>query len=230
MPRKKKGNPDQSMSIFFILDGSGSMSGVQDDVIGGVNEFIELQKKEPGQTTFSLTVFDTSVNKVYDAEPIANVKEVNRAITFRGGGTALLDAVGKTLADAEGANLPGKKLVVIYTDGHENSSTEFKNDDIKKLISRLEQQGDWTFTYMSADVDNFDNARAIGVAAGNYVMTSSGTTRGNFSTLSRASTAHRVSPTMSSKNFAEEYNVNAAEAAILQEQGGLVLDKDNQQE
>src|SRR6266542_325449 len=103
-----------SLHIFFILDGSGSMQGVQDDVVGGINAFIEDQKElDDGDTYFSLTVFDDNVKQYYTSKRITEVDDVTRDITLMGGSTALLDAVGKTLTEVEQANLQGKKLVII---------------------------------------------------------------------------------------------------------------------
>src|SRR5215212_5493369 len=105
MPRKQKNKTNGKMSVFFILDGSGSMSGVQDDVVGGVNTFIEEQQKENPDGVFSLTVFDTNIKKHVVAKPIKKVSKVDRKVTLMGGMTALLDAVGKTVSEVENDKL-----------------------------------------------------------------------------------------------------------------------------
>lgn len=178
--------------IYVILDGSGSMSSVQDDVIGGINALIQEQKElDDNDTFFSLTTFDTTSEQWYDETPMQDVEEVDRSITFRGGGTALLDAVGKTLSDASAKQNKGRKLVVIYTDGEENQSREWTNQGVKKLIDELEAEGDWAFTFMSADVDNFQQAQKMGIAAGNYMTTNSSTTYGATRSMSNAASFYR---------------------------------------
>lgn len=153
--------------IFLVLDGSGSMSGVKNEVVKGTNELIEEQQAEAsasGDTIqFSLTSFDTQVNPVYIGEEISLVKPVTTKDTFLGGGTALYDAVGTTLAEAEKDPAP-RNLVVIYTDGHENASSEYTKDQIRDLIKDLEATGRWQFMYLGAEFEDFANeAGAIGI-------------------------------------------------------------------
>lgn len=153
--------------IFLVLDGSGSMSGVKKEVVKGTNELIEEQQAEAaasGETIqFSLTSFDTQVNPVYIGEEISLVKPVTVKDTFLGGGTALYDAVGKTLSEAEQDPAP-RNLVVIYTDGHENASSEYTKDQIRDLIKDLEGTGRWQFMYLGAEFEDFaKEAGAIGI-------------------------------------------------------------------
>src|SRR5581483_4590025 len=201
--------------IYLILDGSGSMSNVQSDVIGAVNQLIEDQKElDSGDTYFTFTVFDTKVKKFYDAAPITEVDPVDRSATLLGGGTALLDAVGKTLTDARGEKRSGKNLVFIYTDGYENSSSEWTNQGIKTLIKDLEDEGNWTFTFMSADVDNFDAAQKIGISAGNYMTTNSSTTYGAVRNLSRAAHSHKFSEAGATTSLLKDYNITPESIAV----------------
>lgn len=168
------------LSIFFILDGSGSMSGIQTEVVDGLNHFIQEQKDDAAlngdDVKFSLTVFDYQPNSVYLAEDIALVNPVTKKDTFLGGGTALLDAVGSTLTQVKNKNLPGKKLVVIYTDGYENSSREFSAGQIKNLVDELNADNDWTLIQMGVEVNDYHTASAMGISAGNYMVSSGGGT------------------------------------------------------
>ncbi len=209
------------LSIFFILDGSGSMSGVQTEVVDGLNEFIQEQKDEAALGTnvvFSLTVFDYKPTIVYMAEDIASVQTVTKKDTFLGGGTALYDAIGATLTKAKNENLPGKKLVAIYTDGYENSSTEFKPEEVKDLIKELENDGDWTVIFMSAEINDFATAQNLGVAAGNYTVVRGGAA-GMSSTmtgLSQATHAHaRNVAVASTGTFFSDYTNSDLEEAII---------------
>lgn len=185
----------------MILDGSGSMHSVQDEVVEGVNNFIEEQQNNGGDTVFSLTVFDDKVKQVYMAEDIDLVKSIDESVTYMGGTTALLDAIGRTLTKADKENLKGKKLGVIYTDGMENASSEFDEKDIKAMIERLEGQGDWTFIYMSADVDSFDYAKSLGVATGNYAMVASANTGATMSSISKSTQDFQNQQQMSTPTY-----------------------------
>jgi hypothetical protein len=216
MPRKRKNKQDKSMSIFFILDGSGSMHPVQHDVVSGVNGFVDEQKKDGDNTVFSLTVFDSAgyghsgarITRVFDAVPVKDVRPVTQSDTLQGGGTPLLDAIGKTLVDVDNKNLPGKKLVIIYTDGMENTSREYKNADVKALIERLTGKGDWTFVFMSADIDQFGQATQIGIPLGNVITTDSSRTHDTMTAVSKAAMYYRSAPAAASMNYVEDYGLD----------------------
>lgn len=191
MPRKKKHQVNGDLAILFVLDGSGSMAGVQDDVVQGVNAFIDKQKEEVGdaETRFWLTVFDTNLYPVFTGEKIEDVRHVTRNDTLRGGATALLDAVGKTVAsaDADLNDFSGKKLCVVYTDGMENSSREFNKEKIVGLINNRQNEGDWTFVFMGADHDAWSNAGQYGFAQGNVMSTTSANVADTMTNLAASS-------------------------------------------
>lgn len=185
---------ERNLNIFFILDGSGSMGSVQSDVIGGLNSFIDEQKQEKSKTRFWLTVFDDKIVKVHEGVDVADVSHVDQSTTLLGGSTALLDAIGKTLAEAENAKGAQKRenLVVVYTDGHENTSKEFKKDEIKALREKFEGKGNWTFTFMGANMDAFGEASKYGFAQTNTMAGTLDHTK-NFAVLSSATHSHRSS-------------------------------------
>ncbi len=207
------------LSIFFILDGSGSMSGVQAEVVDGLNDFVQEQKDEAALGTnvvFSLTVFDYKPTIVYMAEDINSVSKLTKKDTFLGGGTALYDAIGTTLEKAKAENLPGKKLVAIYTDGHENASVEYKPEQVKELIKELENDGDWTVIFMSAEIDDFATAQNLGVAAGNYTVVHGGRAamRNTMSGITTASHSHAVASAGTTNTFFGDYMNADLKAAI----------------
>ncbi len=211
------------LSIFFILDGSGSMSGVQKEVVDGLNDFILEQKDEAALGTnvvFSLTVFDYKPTIVYMAEDINSVTPVTKKDTFLGGGTALYDAIGTTLTKAKAENLPGKKLVAIYTDGYENSSIEFKPEEVKELIKELENDGDWTIIFMSAEINDFNTAQNLGIAQGNYTVVRGGAAgmSSTMSGLSQATHAHTYAQASATTDFFSDYKNSDLEDAIIEEE------------
>jgi hypothetical protein len=161
--------------ITVVLDRSGSMQSIKDEAEGGLNAFIDEQKKAAGDANFTLVQFDSEYEFVHKGLPI---KDVPRCTIQPRGMTALLDAVGRAINET-GARLsaipedqrPGLVAFVILTDGMENASHEFKPAAIKEMIERQEKNYQWKFTYLGANQDAFAVADAMGIpmaAAGNY--------------------------------------------------------------
>ena len=174
--------------VVFILDKSGSMAGTQDDVIGGFNSLMADQRKAEGKLTVSMCQFDTNYNLCFNMVGAAEVTDLNSDTYRPGGNTALLDAVGRTvnevgdkLRSLPEALRPGKVLVVIMTDGQENSSREFSRAQVSSLVKRQEEEFKWNFIYVGANVDGFAEANQLGIRsvnALNYTSDSAGTLRG----------------------------------------------------
>ncbi|MFI9505866.1 VWA domain-containing protein [Nocardia sp. NPDC052566] len=152
--------------IAILLDRSGSMQSIKTDTEGGFAAYIEQQRQVPKTTEVTLAQFDTEYEVVYANRPIAEVPPLELQPR---GMTALYDAVGKLVTEV-GAELakrpeherPGTVIVVVLTDGHENSSREWSNDAVRKLIKQQEDTYNWTFLFLGANMD----AVAIGVDMG----------------------------------------------------------------
>lgn len=156
--------------IALVVDRSGSMVGCRDDAEGGINQFIEDQKKAAGDANLTLVQFDTIYEFVHDGVPIQQVEPYT--LTPRGG-TALLDAVGRAinevgerLSKMNEEDRPGCVVFVIVTDGHENASQEFKLDQVREAITRQREQYNWQFTFLGADDSAFSTGQSMGFAAG----------------------------------------------------------------
>lgn len=163
--QKKTIAPSNDILINFILDRSGSMGQIWNDVIGGYNEFVKAQKEESGEARFSLLAFDTLFDKVYVNELIDNIPPLPSTIHPRGA-TALLDAVGKTIEEIKALpTLPEKVVFVIFTDGYENSSSEYKLDQVKDLIKTTQADKNWQYVFLGADQDAFAAGTQLGMAA-----------------------------------------------------------------
>ena len=141
---------------YFILDRSGSMSIILDQTIKGFNSFVESQINENG--TMSLYLFDYEFLPVYEDLHINEVTPLNRQTYVPRGSTALLDAIGETIKRVK--EEPGDEIViVILTDGIENSSCQYNSNDIKILI----ENSKWTFMYLGANQDSILEAGILGI-------------------------------------------------------------------
>lgn len=152
--------------ITMVLDKSGSMNDCRTDAQGGLNAFIKDQKELPGEALLTLVQFDTTYQFVHRAKPI---KEVPYCYLHPGGGTALLDAVGRAIIDT-GDRLrqmpekdrPGLVCFVIITDGQENSSREFTRSKIREMIQHQQDKYNWKFTFLGANQDAFAEGQSLG--------------------------------------------------------------------
>lgn len=186
--------------IIIILDRSGSMSSIARDMEGGIKSYIDKQKLEPGECHVSLYQFDDKYDAVFEHAPIASVKDIT---LIPRGMTALLDAIGKTinsvgdrLAKTAESERPESVILVVITDGAENSSKEFTNDKIKELITRQTSQYNWRFIFLGANQDAVLAGVSMGFSA-NSSMTYSATQKGVSATsfnLCAATSAMRAVP------------------------------------
>lgn len=157
--------------MVFILDRSGSMSGLESDTIGGYNGLIEKQRKEEGEAAVTTVLFDDKIEMLYNNADIGKVKKMTGREYYARGCTALLDAIGKTVTEvgnrhkfATASAVPGKTVVVIITDGFENASREYSLEAVKGIIERQKEKYGWEFLFLGANIDAVTAARDIGIA------------------------------------------------------------------
>lgn len=172
----------KTVHITFVLDRSGSMQSIRQDVIGGFNSFLAEQKAQPGDCKLTMIQFDS---QGYDylcvAEDLTNVKEMKDSDFVPRGGTPLYDAIGRAIGDADSRLLAKKddevQLFVIMTDGEENQSKTFDRAKILETIETRQGKG-WTFAYLGANQDAFKVGASVGVRRGSsytYQADSAGT-------------------------------------------------------
>ena len=165
--------------IVVVMDRSGSMEQIKNDMMGGFDNFMREQKAVPGECRVSLYQFDDKYDAVFEGKPVADVPACSLVPR---GSTALVDAVGKTI-NAVGERLaalpeherPEKLVFLVITDGHENASHEFTTQKVREMIARQKKDYQWQFVYLGADAKAFDEAGKIGMAmAAQYTPTSAG--------------------------------------------------------
>lgn len=176
--KKKKVIEKGETLVNFILDKSGSMSSVQDSTISGFNEYVQTLKGDGTKYSFSLVFFDTEMKQTYTNEPIKNVGKLDRENYSPSGGTALYDAVCRTIDSVKDTVKKDQKvLTVIMTDGEENSSKEYSQEQLRVKIAELEKLGNWSFVFLGANQDSWANAQKIGISqmnTANFVATDAG--------------------------------------------------------
>ena len=155
--------------LVFILDRSGSMSGLESDTIGGFNGMLENQKKEEGEANVTTVLFDDAIDIIHDRFPIHVVHPLTNKDYYVRGCTALLDAIGSTVKKIENiqSHLPEemkaeKIIFVITTDGMENASQEYSAKMVKKMIEKQQENG-WQFLFLGANIDAVSEAEKIGI-------------------------------------------------------------------
>ncbi|ETP70945.1 hypothetical protein UYO_3114 [Lachnospiraceae bacterium JC7] len=181
--------------LVFILDRSGSMSGLESDTIGGFNSMIRKQQKETGEAIVSTVLFDDVSEVIHDRVKITDVKQMTEEDYYVRGCTALLDAVGGAIHHignvhkyARDEDRPAKTLFVITTDGLENASRNYSFGDVKLMIERQKEKYGWEFLFLGANIDAIEVAGNMGISkdrAANYNCDEAGTAL-NFEVLEAA--------------------------------------------
>lgn len=181
--------------IVFILDKSGSMSGLEKDTVGGYNSFLNKQKAEEGDAFVSTVFFDDFSEVVHDRVNIKEITPLTDDDYCPGGCTALLDAIGGAIHHignihkyAREEDVPEKTVFVIITDGMENSSRVYSYPKIKTMIERQKEKYGWEFLFLGANIDAVEEAARIGInqdRAVRYECDEIGTAV-NFETLSES--------------------------------------------
>ena len=132
--------------MVFILDKSGSMSGLEKDTIGGFNSMIERQKKEPGEALVSTILFSNESKVIHDRVELSKIEPMTDRQYYVGGCTALIDAIGQAIHHignvhkyAREEDVPEHTVFVITTDGMENASHRYSSDEVKRMVNRQKE-------------------------------------------------------------------------------------------
>ena len=189
--------------LVFILDRSGSMSGLENDTIGGFNSMLSKQQEESGECRITTVLFDHKYEVLHDRIDIKAISNISDKEYYVRGCTALLDAVGMTITKIDNVQKKtaeeyraGKVLFVITTDGMENASREFTIDKVKSLVELHKNKHKWEFIFLGANIDAIDVAGSLGIARNrtqNFHNDSEGVAL-NYAVLSETVTAFRSAP------------------------------------
>ena len=203
--------------LVFILDRSGSMSGLESDTIGGFNSMIKSQKSVDGECIVTTVLFDDRYELLHDRINLKGISPLTEKEYYVRGTTALLDAVGRTInkiasvqkntAEEERAE---KVLFIITTDGYENASREYSYDKVKAMIEKERDKYGWEFLFLGANIDALETAEKFGISkdrAADYHADGEGT-RVTYQAMDQAVRTLREQKTMDKdwkKKIDEDY-------------------------
>ena len=141
--------------IVFILDRSGSMSGLEQDTIGGFNSMIKQQKNAEGEALISTILFDNVSEVLHDRINVKDIQPLSDHDYMVRGCTALLDAIGGAIHHignihkyARREDVPEHIMFVITTDGMENASRYYSSNKVKQMIERQKIKYGWEFLFL----------------------------------------------------------------------------------
>lgn len=163
MKKVKNVKKEEKLDVVFILDKSGSMAGQVENTISSFNEYLEKEKKNKYETNITTVLFSDKYTILHDRVNVSKVKPLTNKEYYVEGCTALYDALGNTIHNFETKDTD-KVILIIITDGYENASKEYKNEDIKKLI---QGHKDYEFVYVGADIDSYAAGSNIGIRKDN---------------------------------------------------------------
>ena len=184
--------------LVFILDRSGSMSGLESDTIGGFNGMIAQHKGDGGDVLVSTVLFDHENEVIHDRVRIADVPALTSKEYYTRGCTALLDAMGGAIHHiknvhkyARPEDRPARTMFIITTDGMENASTRYTADQVRAMVKKQEKEAGWEFVFLGANIDAVQVAGGLGIRAENAVefACDAAGVRENFASLSHMTCA-----------------------------------------
>ena len=198
--------------LVFILDRSGSMSGLEKDTIGGFNAMIEKQKKQEGECIVSTVLFNNDSQVIHDRVPLDKIEPMTERDYYVSGGTALIDAIGGAIHHignvhkyARKEDVPENTIFIITTDGYENASYRYSSDKVKRMIEHEKEKYGWEFLFIGANIDAVETAKHYGIdqdRAVNYHADAQGTDV-VYATVSQAVCNVRMNKCMA-ENWSED--------------------------
>jgi hypothetical protein len=166
--KKETSGGDGTTLLVLIVDRSGSMQSIRSDMEGGIGRLVEDQVTQPGACYVTLAQFDTEYELLYQAIPAA---EVTGYQLIPRGGTALLDAIGRTIGEVRSSidqlpfdRRPNHVVLAVVTDGLENSSREWSRHKVMDAVKERTEAG-WHFSFLGANQDAIQEGGDLGIGA-----------------------------------------------------------------
>lgn len=192
--------------LIFVIDRSGSMDSIRNDMIGGFNAFIKSQREAKlGDCRVFAYKFDTEYEPMFENIDLNLTPELTKANYEPRGGTALYDSLGKTITDI-GAKLtamkeedrPEKVLIVTITDGEDNdhlhkNAVSLTSAQVAEMVKTQTNVYKWDFAYIGANQDSWAVGGSMGLSKGttmNYCADSDGVTQA-FASLGSSTRDYR---------------------------------------
>lgn len=156
---------DSVVDVIVVLDSSGSMGDMGNEPVQAVNAFIEEQKNNSVDdgSTFTLVTFNTDSRVIIDHVPIVDIEPLDEGSYKAYGCTALNDSVCSTIVSELKRMRPKNKIVMIITDGVENSSRTYTTVDTRKMVADCKNNYGWKFIFIGANIDAFVAGKNINV-------------------------------------------------------------------
>jgi hypothetical protein len=226
LPKPAKSDTVQS---YILLDRTGSMSDIWEEALTSVNAYADsFAADAPGaeiaggdiKTAVTLAVFDHQDGLQFDVlrDKVDSSKwtKVSDADAMPRGMTPLYDAIGRIVSRAE-ADAPEKAVIVIMTDGMENSSTELTNQGAKAALDRARARG-WEVVFLGAEFASFGDAEAVGMSASKTMAVGEGQMSGSMNDLAQKARAYGkgAAPAV---EFTPEDRARADEEGVKERQG-----------
>lgn len=227
MPKAKK----IKQEIVVVVDSSGSMYSSAKDIIGGFNQYVsDLKANTDVSVKFSLITFDSIVDKKYSGKSIKDVTNLCENTYKPRGSTALNDAVMTAINDVQSrlkkTKTPSQVMIVIFTDGEENASTQFSVEDVKEKRAEMEEQG-WLFIFMGADMDAWKAGCVYGMSAGNTISLGKSAIKDSVSYLSnRTNKAARLHTSFLTGDLSKASYAVATQSLMALDEDDIINDED----
>ena len=204
--------------LTLLLDRSGSMESIRSDVVGGINGFLKTQRDAPGYANFTLIQFDSvdPQEVVIDSQIVTDVKDLTDADFTPRSYTPLYDALGRAIVST-GARLkdmsederPDKVVFVVLSDGDENDSKEYTKSMVRLMIETQQEEFNWKFMFLGADMDAFGEAGSIGIKASTTLSGTRAFVRQNLGMTGQSIAAYRTTNDGASLAYSDDDRAKA---------------------
>jgi len=156
---------DTNIDIIIILDESGSMEKMGKEPIDSINSFIEEQQKVQNDTTrFTLVSFNKDHRTLVDSELLSKVKKLDYSSYKPSDMTSLNDAVCSTIDDKLGSSNPKNNILLIISDGEENSSTDYTSDELRERVKSVQSEHGWKVIFFGANIDTYKTGNSYNIS------------------------------------------------------------------